>query len=182
MAQMPKVPTLEKIRKVRPESQRIGEFIEWLRDTKQLQLCVEHRHTEHCYEPHKHDFSCDLRRSPCTKQKDRVCGLADGTLCVVPVRIEKLLEEFFDIDPVAAENERLALLEYARAVHEEKEQLPKAEEPDVCPGCHARNVAHLEGDRMECHDCGIVFIQEPVPPETPDAATQTGMYDHDDVN
>lgn len=79
-------PEHEKLKKVQTESQTIGEFIDWLRSDKELELGK--------WQTSSHD---------------------DGdTFQPVHVSTEKLLAEFFEIDLEKLEAEKRAMLEALR--------------------------------------------------------------------
>lgn len=86
----PPTPTLDKIAKVRQESQAIGEFLEWLNE-QGIVLC----HWQEWCEGEHDEFP----------MKGYV---------TIPKSRDALLHEFFEIDADAEERERRALLDYAR--------------------------------------------------------------------
>jgi hypothetical protein len=92
-------PELDKLAKVAPYSQKIGEFLEWLGDTKNFTLCKLHEHDDSCYE--------DNSRYP-------TCQMSDEDYYSVHYSIETLLAEFFKIDLNEIENERRKILEHLR--------------------------------------------------------------------
>ena len=100
----PECPECERLHAVSSESQKIGEFLEWLTGEKGLTLAEYHTHSDGCYDD----------------DGDRMCGYSSGSLQPVHIPIEKLLAEHFKIDLDKVENERRALLEYLRG-HEKDE-------------------------------------------------------------
>lgn len=88
-------PELEKINTHHEDSQKIGEFIEWLNDDQNITLCTYVRHCDADYEDH------DI--------------YAPVTLAIVD-----LLAKYFGVDLDKAEKERVALLEEIRATNAEE--------------------------------------------------------------
>lgn len=86
-------PTLDRMHEVHPQSQAIGEFLEWLQTEKQYDLARHHVHGELCYE-----------------DDTRVCGMHDGQPVCVHYSIEKLLAEYFEIDLQKADDEKRTIL------------------------------------------------------------------------
>jgi len=95
----PKAPEHEKLKKVAERSQVCGEFLEWLRQEKDVRLVTVHRHTEVCYGG---DGALE-------------CGLSAGAYEPYNMYIQALLAEFFEIDQEKLEAEKVALLEWVRA-------------------------------------------------------------------
>lgn len=87
---------------IRKQSQSIGEFLEWLTTTKGVTLCLDpHEHGDECYDDTTHGFPS-------------LCGYDRYERPLFNYNIERLLAEFFQIDLVKAENEKLAILEELR--------------------------------------------------------------------
>lgn len=95
----PDAPECEKLSKVAPVSQKVGEFVDWLRDEKKISLAMRHDHTPDCY------FT--------GRQPD--CGMEEGDLFYAHANMTTLLAEFFGIDLNKVEQERRAILESLRA-------------------------------------------------------------------
>ena len=93
-------PELDKLHKVAPQSQKIGEFLDWLSDTKGLRVCKLHEHDDTCYG--------DNSRYP-------ECQMENDTYYPAHHSTEKLLAEFFNIDMNKVEDERRKILEQLRA-------------------------------------------------------------------
>lgn len=87
-------PECERMCAVAPYSQKIGEFLEWVRDTHGAFLAVPHEHSEGCED----------------EDGDRMCGLHREELCYFGKSIPDLLAEFFEIDMDKVESERRAIL------------------------------------------------------------------------
>ncbi len=83
------LPEHNKLDKVRDKSQAIGEFIEWLRETKKVHLCKWNTYEE-----------------PNWDEKE-----PDGYLDYVTTPIEELLAEFFEVDLKKLEQEKQAILD-----------------------------------------------------------------------
>jgi len=90
-----KTPELDKMMKIREQSQTVGEFVDWLRDEKNVTLCESHQHSEFCENPDE-DIECEL-------EKDEYIPYS--------FRIQELLAEYFDIDLDKVETERRKILE-----------------------------------------------------------------------
>jgi hypothetical protein len=91
----PPCPECEKLHDIAPYSQKVGEFIEWLRSEKGAVIATHHEHSDECYDGEYTN-----------------CGLRKDELCIMHFSTEKLLAEFFGIDLDKVERERRALLEY----------------------------------------------------------------------
>lgn len=77
-------PEHAKAKKVEELSNKCGEFLDWLRDTKHYHLAGYHEHTEDCYGPEGH--------------RTLLCGMSTHTLYRVNVHKPQLLFQFFGID------------------------------------------------------------------------------------
>jgi hypothetical protein len=104
---MSKYPELDKIHAVSDDSQKIGEFLEWLQsEGYSLGKYVEHEHDLDCWE---------WTNLGGRRMKQYVCGYSEGTNFVrIPLRINDLLAEYFGIDENKAEQERRAILNKLR--------------------------------------------------------------------
>lgn len=87
-------PEHDKLQQVRPKSQTIGEFFEWLAE-KRLVLC---EHTEY------QEF-----------------GLEFAEYVPTYKTVLSLLHEYFEIDAKVIEQEKQAMLDECRKVHQSKE-------------------------------------------------------------
>jgi hypothetical protein len=90
-------PECERLVKVAPYSQKIGEFLDWL-DERGITLARPHDHTEECYDSEGY----------------RACGVRSGDLDYYYCSKEKLFAEFFEIDLNKVEEERRNLMEELR--------------------------------------------------------------------
>lgn len=99
----PQTPELDKMKAVHDRSQVVGEFLEWLKHTKNCTIAVAHKHTEHCYD--------GPGRAP-------NCGLFKGQYDPLYTGTEALLAEFFEIDLEKVEEERRAILEHLQQQQE----------------------------------------------------------------
>ena len=101
---MPETPELEKVQKVKEQSQKIGEFLEWLQQEQGVVFArwdLNHQHTDDC----------------CAENGVHICGRyrGDDALLPAPLVTEQILAEFFGIDLKKCEQEKVALLEAVRA-------------------------------------------------------------------
>lgn len=103
----PATPTLEAMSEIHPQSQAIGEFLEWLSTEKSIVLAEVHRHGPQC-EGWDHE---EGRFDPGSRPR---CDFQDGDMHFASYSIEKLLAEFFEIDLNKAEQEKRALLDFVR--------------------------------------------------------------------
>lgn len=87
----------EKLAKMAPTSQKIGEFLDWLREQR-IYLAVPHHHTEDCED--RDGFVS--------------CGIKPGKLFYHHEATDRLLARFFEIDLDQVERERRELLEELR--------------------------------------------------------------------
>lgn len=87
----PETPELDKLGKVAPTSQKIGEFVDWLRAEKGILLANWPTGAERNMYGEKMDY-----------------------LAPVNIPIERLLAEFFGIDLNKVEEERRGVLDYLR--------------------------------------------------------------------
>ena len=90
-----KTPELEKIRENQPQSQLIGEFLDWLRNEQDISLCI-----------------LDEDESLYNDAGDEI-AIYD----TIGRTTERLLADFFGIDLNKAEKERQALLDEIRAAN-----------------------------------------------------------------
>jgi hypothetical protein len=100
-------PELDKMHAVHPQSQAVGEFIEWLQSEKGVWFG----------KPHKHDASCpgwDHERKRYNPGLGDGCSYQTDEFEPFHFSMEKLLAEFFEIDLSKAEAERRVLLEGMR--------------------------------------------------------------------
>jgi DNA polymerase III epsilon subunit-like protein len=121
-----KTPECEKLSKVSEQSQKIGEFLDWL-EAKSIVLSQSHEHTIGCYAPHDHE-KCKRRHEKCERGYERcdvarLCGFLEGVLVPINVTFEKLLAEFYGIDLAKVERERRAMLASLAAENALKEVL-----------------------------------------------------------
>lgn len=82
-----KYPECEKLAKVSEKSQAIGDFLSWLQDEKEIELCL---------------------------RKEKKHGLDPDILIPFHFNTESLLAEHFKIDLVKVENERQQIIEDIR--------------------------------------------------------------------
>jgi hypothetical protein len=116
-------PECSKISAVKDKSHAIGEFMDWLGEEKHWTVCETHHHDDDCFEKvarFEGDEDGDMQR---------ICGCREGELIPVPIRMEELLAEFFEIDLDKVEEERRAILDQQRAVNAYHDHL------DVCTQC-----------------------------------------------
>lgn len=99
-----KYPEHVRLKSVKPQSQAIGEFLDWLSDEKKISLAVQHEHTESCYE-----------------EKYIRCGFSSGEYLPAQATTRNLLEEFFEIDGQKIEREKRAMLAELRGESEDDE-------------------------------------------------------------
>ena len=92
---------LEKLEAVSERSQAIGEFLEWLFDTKNYHICKYL--TEEEYESEDNVYFVDGLYE---KEQFKRHKIGKEELMSIHVNIEKLLAEFFEIDLVKVEEER----------------------------------------------------------------------------
>ena len=78
--------------KVKPQSQAIGQFLEWLGD-QNIQLAKYHEHGENCTE------------------RARECGYSENDLAPHRESTEAIRARYFNIDLKKVEEEKRALLE-----------------------------------------------------------------------
>lgn len=98
----PPTPELDKMNAAKAESQPIGQFLDWLSDTKRVELCQPHEHTDQCYAPDDEE-----------KEKP-TCHVRAGELLPFHFNSERLLAEYFKIDLNKVEQERRAILQSLR--------------------------------------------------------------------
>ena len=93
-------PTCDRLSEIAPESQKLGEFLDWLRE-QGIHLAAYHAHTKDCREP---------------GSRYHTCGFTDQ-LVSVQRPTEELLADYFEVDLAAVETERRALLTALAASH-----------------------------------------------------------------
>jgi hypothetical protein len=92
-------PEHDKLEKVSDKSQAIGEFLDWLSGPPHgIVLATYHRHSQLCYE----DGGWP------------VCGYTEHGLQSAGIRFEKLLADYFEIDPNLLDKEKRAMLDEFR--------------------------------------------------------------------
>lgn len=106
---MSSYPEHDKLKKVAAQSQACGDFLAWLREVKDLQLCVPHQHDDSCY--------CVPKDEERRGVNMRVCDLKAGEYIAAGLSTTKLLAEFFGIDVDKLEAEKQQLLEEQRALN-----------------------------------------------------------------
>jgi hypothetical protein len=84
---MSKYPEHDKLRAIKDKSQAIGEFLQWLRLERVPRIILCEIH------PHDGDYFPSM------------------------ISMQRLLAEYFEIDPDKLEDEKLKMLEECRAVH-----------------------------------------------------------------
>ena len=108
----PKTPTLDKLSRVSKESQRIGDFLEWLKE-QGIELCSIHECGKDCSKrrcEHFEQYVPAVVRSQEEKVAERLAGQALKTARTT----EAVLATYFGIDLDKVEEERRALLDYVR--------------------------------------------------------------------
>ena len=119
----PPTPTLDKVIKVAPQSQVIGEFMEWL-SQEGITLCQWQDAKEvPCYRCSGSGINPDRDGECCPvcggwPSQRKGAGTTTEPSGYFPERasIDSLLHKYFDIDPQKEEEERKAVLEYVRKV------------------------------------------------------------------
>jgi hypothetical protein len=122
---MAQTPELDKLFKVKEQSQACSEFLAWLQHTKKIILAERHTHDNSCGSPlsERADLFAELsRRDSILGQYRDVCGLADHGLYEYAYSIERLLAEFFEIDLNKAEEERRGILRRLQQDTERREK------------------------------------------------------------
>jgi hypothetical protein len=95
-----------KLHAIKDQSQAIGEFIDWLRDEKNVFLGRSHSHAD----------------SGCEREEDKSgfrfwnCGMTEGEYEPERTSVVTLLAEFFDIDLEKIEKEKRQMLKTLRSV------------------------------------------------------------------
>lgn len=114
-------PECEKMVKVAEDSQKIGEFLDWLGDEQDIHLCSPHTHHKGCYrygtiELKEGDYkSWDYPgQAKYVGEKELDCGYHNDEMVYIRESFEKLLARYFNIDLDKAEKEKRAILEELR--------------------------------------------------------------------
>jgi hypothetical protein len=108
-------PEHAKQRPILPFSQKIGEFVEWLEQEKQIYFAQIHSHGPGCP-------GWDSDRNRYNPDRQNRCGFHDDELFLSHASITKLLAEFFEIDLKKLEIEKEAMLDAMREHHEAKDK------------------------------------------------------------
>ncbi len=95
---MSEYPEHEKLKAIKPQSQAIGEFLEWLWSKKNIELAIKHQHGVSCLDEHER-----IR-----------CGYSSGEYMPAFEDTRKILAEFFEIDEEKLEVEKRAMLKELR--------------------------------------------------------------------
>jgi hypothetical protein len=137
----PATPELERMRSITDLSHRIGEFIDWLHETK-FWICERHEHqgsddsdapsgcwekhtctaTCFCNGPHPHDPEIRGSKCTCRQEMTLLCGRHEGEYYTTNKTPEKLLALFFKIDLNKVEKERQAILDW---MAKKNEKIPR---------------------------------------------------------
>lgn len=107
-------PECEKLASVRPQSDVVGEFLDWLSHKKKLSLCKY-------YDKEDPPFIDKDTGAPSTLfSNDSMANPEFQSIGYYPYhyQIEQLLAEFFEIDLKKVEKERRQMLEDARKINE----------------------------------------------------------------
>lgn len=145
-------PECNKIQEVKGQSHIIGEFMDWLRDEKGWTICVRHEHDDDCY------TRVQLSEDDDEGEMQRICDCRNGDFIPVPLQMEQLLAEFFEIDLNKVEQERSQLLDLQRAMNTFHAHLDGCEQcrehpMDLCPTglplLHAAGGRRFMGDAVE---------------------------------
>lgn len=120
----PRCPELDKLKSVADRSHKVGEFIDWLNDTKHFHLAEIHEHTDECYtcglnpkdfqELYKDKGWVDADELKNSRFRTPQCGFRKGQYVPANYNLQKLLAEFFEIDLNKVEDERRAVLAWVR--------------------------------------------------------------------
>lgn len=121
-------PMLDKMLAVKDHSQAIGEFLDWLATERGIVLATRHQHmpiddddlpdeaeeydVHGCYEYRSDTASAILDKKNLGWRLE--CGFINGALVSILPGTEQLLADYFEIDLVAVEREKLALLDAIR--------------------------------------------------------------------
>lgn len=108
-----KYPEHVKLRAVKEQSQTVGTFLDWLSNTKSIELAVRHEHTDSCY------ADVDSVERAMKLSPRRLCGYMDRDLVPTHLSIRQLLAEFFEIDEEKIEAEKCSMLDEMRGGKEE---------------------------------------------------------------
>lgn len=103
-------PELDKLSRVSGDSNKIGEFLEWMQ-SQGVKFAKYHIHDY----GDEHDGECQPIHG--NEEEDREfngCGLITGDLVEVPMTIEENLAEYYAIDLKKVEEEKLAILKEIR--------------------------------------------------------------------
>lgn len=105
----PSTPTLDKMSGIKADSQKIGDFLEWLFNAERFHLSK--------YFYHYYSADCDCHGHYDCKGDSNNCAHPDkhdGTLVSVNISIEKLLAKYFDINLDEVEKEKRLILDTLR--------------------------------------------------------------------
>jgi hypothetical protein len=113
-------PEHEKLSAVKDESQKLGEFLEWLKG--RYVLAQVHSHDEGCLCDDPFHEDADVRpgeRCPCCGGSHRslLCGYTEGDLMMASTPIRGVLADYFEIDLKKIEDEKRAMLAALRGEH-----------------------------------------------------------------
>lgn len=124
-----KTPTLDKMRGVKEDSQKLGEFIEWMTENGyHIAEIHEHKGSDDADEPTgcwgvhectslcycgsaKRPHESGVKGCSCRSVVQQNCGYHEGEYYGARLTIEKLLAKYFEIDLDKCEKERQALLD-----------------------------------------------------------------------
>ncbi len=111
-----KTPECDKMVVIHEDSQKIGEFLDWLKE-QGIHLCNPHTHNEYCYrygdielkegEYKSRDY---MGQAKYVGEKELNCGSRNGEMFYIREDFEKLLARYFNIDLDKVEKEKQAIL------------------------------------------------------------------------
>jgi hypothetical protein len=102
--ELPECPECDKAIAVKEDSQKIGEFLEWLQLEKQMPLCK---------------YGCDDTCSSILDMTGNIdCDCNKTTLIRAHTGIEELLAEYFDVDLQKVEREKRRLLAKVKVLNQ----------------------------------------------------------------
>lgn len=114
-------PECDKALVVQEDSQKIGEFLDWLGE-QDIQLCSPHKHSDNCYRCGTTELKEGERKSwdylgqaKYTGEKEIDCSYHEGEEVYIHEPFEKLLARYFNIDLAKVEKEKQSILDKLRS-------------------------------------------------------------------
>lgn len=107
-----KYPELDKLSALKGQTQKLGEFLDWL-EQKGLIISRYHKHSLECVGGSEADLEVNRGRltlKPMPAGQKAKCGVSEEDIEPMYIKIETMIANYFDLDENKMEDERRAML------------------------------------------------------------------------